>query len=243
MSGDDRTIGRVLSRRSALALFGAAGYSVWMGRATALGQGTTASACVARPAQMEGPYFVDEALDRTDLRSDPTDGTVKPGIPLELAFVVSGMLGNGCRPIPGALVDVWQCDHLGVYSDVEDPSFNTKGKRFLRGYQVTDPAGRARFTTIYPGWYPGRTVHIHFKIRSPRTRQPGGYEFTSQLYFDDRVTDLVFQDEPYAARGTRSTRNVGDGIFRRGGAQLLLDLTRKAPGYAGTFNVALTGVG
>jgi protocatechuate 3,4-dioxygenase beta subunit len=241
MDDDDRDIGRVLTRRNALALLGAAGYSLWLGRDSALGQGTGAGACVVRPAQTEGPYFVDELLNRSDLRGDPSDGTVRPGTPLEVALVVSGVSGNTCRPIPGAMVDLWQCDHLGVYSDVQDPSFNTKGKRFLRGYQVTDREGRARFTTVYPGWYAGRTVHIHFKIRSPRTRQPG-YEFTSQFYFDDAVTDRIFKEAPYAGRGERSTRNPADGIFRRGGAQLILDVTRKDPGYAGTFHVALAGV-
>jgi protocatechuate 3,4-dioxygenase beta subunit len=240
MDRDDRTIGRVLSRRSALALLGTAGYSFWLGRG-AHGQGTASSSCVVRPAQTEGPYFVDERLNRADLRSDPGDGTVRPGSLLEVALVVSGVSGNSCRPIPGAVVDLWQCDHLGVYSDVEDPSFNTKGKKFLRGYQVTDGEGRARFTTIYPGWYRGRTVHIHFKVRSPRERQPG-YEFTSQFYFDDALTDRVFKEAPYLGRGERSTRNSGDGIFRRGGEQLMLDVSRKDGGYAGTFNVALTGV-
>lgn len=241
MDSDDRGIGRVLSRRNALALLGAAGYSLWFGRDAARGQGTAAAGCVVRPAQMEGPYFVDERLNRVDLRGDPADGTVKPGVPLDIALVVSGVSGNSCRPVPGAMVDLWQCDHLGIYSDVQDPSFNTKGKKFLRGYQVTDRDGRARFTTIYPGWYPGRTVHIHFKIRSPQARQPG-YEFTSQFYFDDALTDLVFKDAPYAGRGERSTRNAADGIFRRGGAQLMLDLTRKDTGYTGTFNVTLAGV-
>ena len=239
MDNDDRPIGRVLSRRNALALLGAAGYSLWTGRHPALGQ--SPGACVVRPAQTEGPYFVDELLHRTDLRSDPSDGTLRPGIPLEVALVVSGVSGNSCRPVSGAMVDLWQCDHLGIYSDVQDPSFNTKGKKFLRGYQVTDGDGRARFTTIYPGWYAGRTVHIHFKIRSPQAQRPG-YEFTSQFYFDDALTDRVFKEAPYAGRGDRSTRNSADGIFRRGGSQLMLDLARKDAGYAGTFNVALAGV-
>jgi len=239
MDTDDRPIGRVLSRRNALALLGAAGYSLWAGRHTALGQ--SPGACVVRPAQTEGPYFVDELLNRTDLRSDPSDGTLRPGIPLEVALVVSGVSGNSCRPVSGAMVDLWQCDHLGIYSDVQDPSFNTKGRKFLRGYQVTDGDGRARFTTIYPGWYAGRTVHIHFKIRSPQAQRPG-YEFTSQFYFDDALTDRVFKEAPYAGRGDRSTRNSADGIFRRGGSQLMLDLARKDAGYAGTFNVALAGV-
>src|SRR4029450_7940108 len=126
---DERPIGRVLSRRSALALLGAAGYSLWAGRHPAVGQ--SPRACGGRPPQTEGPYFVDELLNRKDLRSDPSDGTVKPGIPLEIALVVSGVAGNSCRPVPGAMGGVWQCDQLEVYSDAQDPSFNTKGKKFL----------------------------------------------------------------------------------------------------------------
>jgi protocatechuate 3,4-dioxygenase beta subunit len=108
----------------------------------------------------------------------------------------------------------------------------------LRGYQVTDDGGTARFTTIYPGWYPGRTVHIHFKIRiSPSTR--AGYEFTSQLYFDDSVTDEVHAHSPYSEHGRRMMRNRDDSIFRLGGDQLLLALTRKGQGYAATFGIGL----
>src|SRR5262245_3989443 len=96
----------------------------------------------------------------------------------------------------------------------------------------------ARFATIYPGWYPGRTVHLHFKIRT----NPGAardHEFTSQLYFDDALTDQVFAREPYAKRGPRRMRNDRDGIFRRGGSQLLLAPVPKGAGYSATFDVAL----
>lgn len=244
MDNDDRPVGRVLSRRSALVLLGAAGYSLWAGSTRAGGQGQVPgmAGCVARPEQTEGPYFVDEMLHRTDLRSDPSDGTVRPGSPLELTFVVSSLAGAVCRPLPGWMVDLWQCDHEGVYSDVKDPRFfDTVGKKFLRGYQVTDREGKAGFTTLYPGWYPGRTVHIHFKIRSPAS-QAGGAAFTSQVYFDDGLTDRVFQKAPYAGRPERTTRNAADGIFRRGGSRLMLDLSPKGDGHAGTFNVALTGV-
>jgi protocatechuate 3,4-dioxygenase beta subunit len=67
-------------------------------------------------------------------------------------------------------VDVWQCDALGVYSDVRDSNgfFDTRGRQFLRGYQVTDRNGQAEFLTVYPGWYRGRTVHLHFKVRVQR---------------------------------------------------------------------------
>jgi protocatechuate 3,4-dioxygenase beta subunit len=102
---------------------------------------------------------------------------------------------------------------------------------------VTDERGSATFTTIYPGWYPGRAVHVHFKVRT--TPAAGrGQEFTSQVYFDEAVTDRVFGGEPYATG--RRTRNEADGIFRRqGGAQLVLALREYQDGYAGEFNLAL----
>lgn len=195
-------------------------------------------ACVARPQQTEGPYFVDEALNRSDIRSDPSDGSVRPGAPLELTFKVSRISGNGCAPLAGAVVDLWHCDHRGIYSDVRDPDFDTAGKKFLRGYQVTDSDGLARFTTIYPGWYHGRTVHVHFKIRSAPSSTPG-FDFTSQLYFDDALTDEVHSRKPYAEKGRRDRRNAGDAIFARGGAQLLPPVVRRRGGYAATFEVAL----
>jgi protocatechuate 3,4-dioxygenase beta subunit len=135
-------------------------------------------------------------------------------------------------------VDVWHCDALGVYSDVSDAGFNTVGKKYLRGYQVTDANGVARFTTIYPGWYSGRTVHIHFKIRSSAS-STSAYEFTSQLFFDDNLTDQVHAQSPYASKGQRDTRNANDGIYRQGGAQLVLDVTASGGGYAATFDIAL----
>jgi protocatechuate 3,4-dioxygenase beta subunit len=187
----------------------------------------------------EGPYFVDERLNRSDIRRDPADGSAKPGVPLQLTFTVSTLAAAACTPLAGAMVDIWHCDHLGVYSDVSDPAFDTVGKKFLRGYQVTDASGRATFTTVYPGWYQGRAVHIHFKIRSAPSAQRG-FEFTSQLFFDDALTDRVHAQQPYAAKGNRDVRNSRDGIFRRGGSQLLLALTETGSGtYVGTFDLAL----
>lgn len=208
-------------------------------------EGTTAQtavpSCVVRPEQTEGPYFVDEVLRRSDIRTEPSDGTVKEGAPLRLAFEVSRMNGDACRPIPGAIVDVWQCDALGVYSDFRDMSgdFDTRGQRFLRGYQETNADGRAEFTTIYPGWYPGRAVHIHFKIRTDPEADRGGREFTSQVYFDDAVTAQVHERNPYALHGPPPEKNDDDGIFRRGGDQLMLDLVSDGEGYAGTFAIGL----
>jgi protocatechuate 3,4-dioxygenase beta subunit len=242
MDRDDRPVGDVLSRREALTLLGASGAVLLGIRAgSAAGRPRGRRVCVARPQQTEGPYFVDEKLLRSDIRSDPTDASVRPGSPLDLTFHVSRLEAGACTPLAGVVVDLWQCDHLGVYSDVRDRSFDTTGKKFLRGYQVTDQAGAARFTTVYPGWYQGRTVHLHFKLRSAPAASPG-FEFTSQLYFDDALTDRVFTRAPYADRGARSTRNERDGIYRRGGAQLELDVTESPQGFAAAFEIALDGV-
>jgi protocatechuate 3,4-dioxygenase beta subunit len=256
MKNNNRQLGRILSRREALGLFKAAGTAILLVgctsrksssaqaqssvavAASSIGNLATLPACIVRPEQTEGPYFVDEKLNRSDIRSDPSDGSVKDGVPLKLTFRVSGISGTACTPLAGAIVDIWHCDALGVYSDVTDRSFNTVGKKFLRGYQVTDANGTVQFTTIYPGWYPGRTVHIHFKVRTDATSGQR-YEFTSQLYFDDSISDRVYTQAPYASKGQRTQNNAEDGIFKDGGDQLLLKLTKNGQGYAATFDVGL----
>jgi protocatechuate 3,4-dioxygenase beta subunit len=177
---------------------------------------------------------VDEKLNRSDIRSDPTDGTVKDGVPLQITVNVSSINGSACTALSGATVDVWHCDAAGVYSDASDPSFNTKGKKFLRGYQTTDANGQVQFTTIYPGWYQGRTVHIHFKIRTS-----SGHDFTSQWFFDDSLSDTVFAQAPYAAKGARGMRNSDDGIYNGGGDQLILAPTLANGGYIASFDIGL----
>lgn len=246
---DDLPVGRILSRREVLASFGVAGAASLIPgglpgatvarRLLSIG-GVRIPACVVRPAQTEGPYFVDTRLDRPDIRSDPADGVVPGGAALRLSFRVSRLDGASCAPFEGALVDVWQCDALGVYSGVKDINgfFDTTGKQFLRGHQVTGPEGVVEFRTIYPGWYQGRTVHIHFKIRTdPQAER--GTEFTSQIYFSDEQSDRVFTREPYASKTGRRTRNAGDEIFRNGGNQLLVDVEPDGEGYRATFDVGL----
>ncbi len=280
MDNDDAQVGRLLSRREAIAFLGAAGIaaivgcgddltevvpgttSTASGAATATGAtgaatvaattatgatGATSGAtpavvqCVVRPEQTEGPYFVDEGLNRSDIRSDPASGAMSEGVPLDLTFRVMRMNASACEPLAGAMVDIWQCDALGVYSDVRDTgagNFNAVGKQFLRGFQVTNDLGAARFTTIYPGWYQGRTVHIHFKVRA-RDSAGRAQEFTSQLYFDDALSDQVFALAPYSQKGRRSTLNANDGIFRNGGDQLLLAPAKTAAGYDASFALGL----
>jgi protocatechuate 3,4-dioxygenase beta subunit len=254
VADDDQLVGRVLTRREVLWLGGGTGTALagvafarrmpdwsalerWLGpRAAAAGE---LPACVVRPEQTEGPYFVDEKLLRSDIRSDPSDGSVRQGTPLSLAFTVSRRDGAICTPYEGVLVDVWHCDAAGVYSDVLDPSGDTTGKKFLRGYQLTDAGGAASFVTIYPGWYPGRTVHIHVKLRTDPSADTA-LEFTSQVYFDDALTDTVYTAEPYAGRGDRTTRNAADAIYAVNGGQLMLTVTPDGSGgYAATFDIAI----
>jgi protocatechuate 3,4-dioxygenase beta subunit len=238
MHDDDRPVGRLLSRRDALALLGVGGAAMLAAGGRRPAAAAVPGPCVARPALTEGPYFVDAKLDRSDIRSDPADGTVRPGAPLQLTWRVSRLTAGSCAPLAGAMVDLWHCDAAGVYSDVSDPGGSTVGRKFLRGYQVTDGEGLARFTTIYPGCYPGRAVHIHFKVR---TTAPGGraHDFTSQVFFDDALSEQVYAQPPYAARGRRRVTNAQDGIYRQAGAPLTLVVTPAAPGYAASFDLAL----
>jgi len=197
---------------------------------------TALPACVVSPALTEGPYFVDEQLNRSDIRLDPSDNTLRAGTQLELTLQVYQISSGSCSPLAGAIVDIWHCDGTGLYSDVQ--SEGTAGQKFLRGYQVSDTSGRVNFTTIYPGWYTGRAVHIHFKVRAALTNKPA-YEFTSQFFFDDTMSDQVHSLQPYAAKGTRDTRNSQDNIYQGGGSQLLLDLTASGNGYATTFAIGM----
>lgn len=208
------------------------------GRALAQGQGepTGRPLCVATPEQTEGPYFLDARLNRSDIRTDPNGGPPRQGTPLELRLNISS-LNAGCTPLAGAVVDIWHCDAAGEYSGVEGADHS----RFLRGYQVTDGNGSVRFSTIFPGWYPGRAVHIHFKVRA---KAPNGREreFTSQLYFDDAVIERIHGAAPYADRRGKAPRNRMDGLFRDGGERLMVPLRQQAAGakgYAGEFDIAL----
>ena len=228
---DDAHVGRVLSRREAVGLLGAASAAL-LTRTACAQSPRPAPACVVRPEQTEGPFFVDERLERADIRSDPSSGERRAGAVLELAFLVSRVAGGGCAPLAGAVVDVWHCDARGVYSDVGGSGAS---QRFLRGYQPTDARGLARFTTIYPGWYEGRAVHVHFKIRTAQ-----GQAFTSQIYFDEVVSDRVFAQAPYQGRRGARMPNDRDGLYRQGGRQLTVSPVASGPGWTATFDIALT---
>lgn len=243
---DDEMIGTLLSRRRALRLLGLGAGATALGaggvlaqRGGGAGQASAASGlpgCVVRPAMTEGPYFVESEPRRSDIRRDTTTGKLSAGVPLTLNFEVSRVAVGGCTPRGQVLIDVWHCDAQGVYSDVQG---NTGD--FLRGSQVTDAQGRAKFTTIYPGWYRGRAVHIHFKLRPLNASGKATGEFTSQLFFPESVNSAVFARAPYSAHGTKAdTPNAQDGIYRNGGSQLLLNVKGDpVKGYTATFDIGL----
>jgi protocatechuate 3,4-dioxygenase beta subunit len=250
MDNDDRQVGRLLGRREALAFLGvlgagAAGLAATGGLSRAFAQAEVSSSqavesasqlpgCVVKPELTEGPYFVDTQLLRSDIRVEPSTGAISEGVPLALTFNVSDV-SNGCVPIKDAVVDLWQCDANGVYSAV---SGSGSAQSFLRGYQVSDASGAATFTTIVPGWYQGRTVHFHFKIRTTGANG-SAYEFTSQLFLDDALVDGILATAPYSAKGQRDTRNSNDSIFRESGGQLMLTPSETADGLAATFAIGL----
>ncbi len=132
------------------------------------------------------------------------------------------------------IVDVWHCDALGVYSGVQGAA----GQDFLRGFQRTDGNGAASITTIYPGWYQGRAVHIHFKIRTDPDAD-AGFEFTSQLFFDDTLSQQVYATGVYAAKGPQDQPNESDGIYNQSGGQTLLDVTQDGETYRATFQIGI----
>jgi protocatechuate 3,4-dioxygenase beta subunit len=132
-----------------------------------------------------------------------------------------------CKPIKGAAVDIWHADAAGNYSAFGS---DTSSRTFLRGIQRTDKNGLALFTTIYPGWYQGRAVHIHVKVHVG-----GSVVHTGQFFFPDALTQTVYKAVPYKARGNPDTTNARDSIFVNGGKRSMLAVTRSGAGYVGAI--------
>jgi protocatechuate 3,4-dioxygenase beta subunit len=204
-----------LTRRHALTGLAAAGAATLPFGAQAVPAARTsllpgANVCVLTPAQAEGPYYFDPKL----VRADMTEG--KTGVPLGLVLQV--VEAGDCKPVSGARVDIWQADALGIYSGYDRQSdarnVSTKGDTFLRGSQLTGENGQVTFTTIYPGWYRGRTPHIHCKVfLSHKT------VLTTQLYFPDALSEFIYINvKPYNTRGhKRDTLNTTDAWLRQSG--------------------------
>src|ERR687890_76296 len=193
------------------------------------------------PQQIEGPYFVDDMPNRSDIRSDPSDGSVQHGVPLYLVLHVYDVDNGSCIPLSGALVDIWHANYQGVYSGVQDAG--TGGMMYLRGYQMTDDNGTVQFTTVYPGWYEGRAIHIHVKVRTFEGSNED-LEWTSQFYLNNSINELVHTQPPYSNHGPVDLRNEEDFIYtgsstdgliqNNTGKYLMLNLKDDRDGYVGT---------
>jgi protocatechuate 3,4-dioxygenase beta subunit len=183
-----------------------------------------ALSCVLTPELTEGPYYI----PNEKLRRNITDG--HPGTPLLLQLAVVD--ASTCRPIKGAAVDIWHADAAGAYSGF---GAGSASRTFMRGIQKTNARGIATFRSIYPGWYQGRTVHIHVKVHVR-----GRVVHTGQLFFSDALTDHVYRNAPYSRRPNRTTRNVNDSIFVNGGRKSILTVRpRDTGGYLGKITMGV----
>lgn len=204
--------------------------------------GTQPVACMLTPELTAGPYHLDDHLVRADI----TEG--RPGTPLELRVRVLAL--PDCAPLQGAAVDVWHCDAGGEYSGFNGNSLGatqaegTNDRRFLRGVQVTDADGVATFTTIFPGWYEGRSVHIHLEVLDGGTVgaiYTGGHvAHVGQAFFDEAITAELLEAEPYLAHTGSRTRNEDDSIYAQAGPGAITALAPRSPGdptagYVGEF--------
>jgi protocatechuate 3,4-dioxygenase beta subunit len=218
---------------------------------------SSSSSCVQATNVTRGPYFVDDRSDpnitndtvdssipqRSDIRSDAKGGTgTQSGLPLYLNITVGDYSSGACTAISNAQVHIWHCNAQGEYSDVQSGSADLTGENFLRGYVWTDANGLASFTTIYPGWYSGRAVHIHVKVRIFDSSGNVTTEATTQLFFDDSTTDSVYSaNSAYSRSGSRDTLNTNDSIYESENPSLLVSLSGSATtSYTGTVSIGIT---
>lgn len=237
--------GRAVDRRTVLRTAGLAGLAAAFGpKALALldaEEAAAATACVLMPESTEGPYWVEDTMTRRDLREG------KPGMPLQIRFTVVN--ARSCKIIRGADVEIWHADAEGEYSGFDGASSGGGGPRggggvaqtstrYLRGHQRSDAKGRAEFLTVFPGWYPGRTPHIHMKVHVG-----GSTVHTGQVFMDERTTAAVYRTAPYSARGQADTSHAEDFVFTdAGGTRAQLRLTRRPGGARGYLGTIVIGV-
>jgi protocatechuate 3,4-dioxygenase beta subunit len=248
-----------ISRRKAVQLMSLAGLASLVGcgsssatqAATSTSSSTTttttsSTSCTAGSSTTQGPYWVDgdtASPNRTDIRPDTitttdTQGTV--GIPLTLSLAIYSYASSGCTPLQNARVDIWHADAVGVYSEEatqNETSSSTLNENFLRGYQLSDSSGLVSFTTIWPGWYGGRTAHIHIRVRTYDSSGNVLLNSTTQLFFDDSVNDTVYATANYTRTKTRDTLNTADSIYKAA-----LQLTVSGSVTAG-YTASLYGIG
>jgi protocatechuate 3,4-dioxygenase beta subunit len=182
---------------------------------------------------------VDSSIpERSDIRADTKDsGGTQSGLPLILTINVGSYSSGSCTPIENAQVHIWHCNAQGIYSDVQSYT----SQNFLRGYQYTDADGLVTFTTIYPGWYSGRAVHIHVKVRIFDSSGNVTTEATTQLFFDDTTSSAVYSaNSEYTRNNTRDTMNSTDSIYASEDPTLLVSLNgSSSTSYTGTISIGV----
>jgi protocatechuate 3,4-dioxygenase beta subunit len=190
-----------------------------------------AASCQFSPTLPDGPFYFDAKLFRVDITEN------RPGVPIEYRL---GVVDASCQPVANAIVDVWQCDAVGVYSgyDGQITGASTKGMNFLRGMQKTDAKGLTRFTAIYPGWYPRRVPHVHVKIHlSPKA------VVTTNLFLPDSVNAEVYTTPHYKARGL-SPMTIAQDVELKGDEArfktLTINLTKDGGGYVGSYTFGVS---
>jgi hypothetical protein len=216
----------LLRRREALLAMGAGLGAVYGFRGLFDPTEALSASCLLQREVTEGPYYLDNGLVRRNIKGG------RPGTPLTLKFLVVN--ATTCKPISGALVEIWHADASGAYSGVSGNSGN-----FLRGGQRSSASGAVRFETIFPGWYRGRTPHIHMKVFVS-----GSEVHTGQVFFRAPVLKTVYGQGSYASRGQNDTTNGDDMIYRAAGSRALLGLKRKgskvSAGYTGSLTIGVT---
>ena len=222
-----------IRRREALTTLGGLGLTGVLGGAAAALTGGAAPAaaagsCVLSPEVTEGPYWIDNKLTRRDIREG------KAGLPLEIVFTVQDAKTSGI--IAGADVEIWHCDATGEYSGFDGSGHARSSTRYLRGHQKTDANGRARFLTVFPGWYPGRTPHIHLKVHVG-----GSVVDTGQVFFDETTSGRVPQGALQVPRPARHAARGRHDLQQAGAAKAVLKLKRQTggTGYRGSITLGV----
>ncbi len=234
-----------MTRRQSLGLAGLAGAGYIASRAAGLGDGAVddglgadpaaAATCTLAPSLTEGPFWEDERLNRADI----TGG--QSGVPLELKLNIVDS-DDGCSAYANATVDIWHANRDGNYSDEPAGIGNddTLGQTWLRGFQTSNSNGAVTFETVWPGFYGGRTCHIHVRVRTFDANSDQTSNFTTQVFFDETANNAVAAS--YGA--TRDTTNANDGIYQQAGTSVLLvsPSGSVANGYSAQATVALSGL-
>jgi protocatechuate 3,4-dioxygenase beta subunit len=200
------------------------------------GTGTGTTGCSTTPSETAGPYPYDLSGNSAIFRTDITEG--KTGIPLSLTLTIVNS-NNSCSAISGARVDIWHCDKDGYYSEFSEPGYlgtqDNTNQTWLRGIQLTDSNGQAKFTTIYPGWYTGRVTHIHVEVFINSVLKA-----TTQLAFPDSLNTTVYNTSLYSPHGQNSITNTSDQVFSDSYSSELVTISgNTTDGYTASFQVGV----